>query len=237
MLNAESIFSQPLHGLRIDAVFKGQDALRSRILVITGIYRYRSLNDQRAVIQLFINKVHSGSAEAHSVIRRLLLSLQTREAGQQGGVDIQDSLRKGMDECRAYQAHIPGQAHGPDTEILQDANYCPIVGLSGGVFRLRNNPDGDAMLLGPLQAFDFGHVGDHHLNAGLQDPLLNAIDKGLQVGSAPGNEDCYGKRHMEVFSVRSSALPPASLKYFLGQSAQKNEFAGKKQSSLTSILN
>ena len=67
-------------------------------------------------------------------------------------MDIQDSLRKGMDEFRAHQTHIPGQAYGPNTEILQDANYCPIVGLSGFIFGLRNNPGGDAMLVGPLQA-------------------------------------------------------------------------------------
>ncbi len=67
---------------------------------------------------------------------------------------------------------------------------------------MRNNPGCNSMLGSPLQSFDFGHIGDNELNAGIQNPLLNTIDQGLQVGSPAGNEDRYGKRHRKMLSVQ-----------------------------------
>jgi hypothetical protein len=117
-------------------------------------------------------------------------------------MDIQDPVGKGLNKFRTDQAHIPGQAHSPGAGILEDAYYRPIMGLPGFELGLRNNPGRNPVLSSPLQAFGPGKIGNNDLNAGIQDPLLNTIDEGLQVGSPAGNEDSYGKRHRKVFSVQ-----------------------------------
>ena len=209
---------QPLHGLGIDAVLQLEDAPADLVLLFVGIDRDCGLNDYGAVIQLLIHKVYRSPAYTHSILRSLLLGMQAWEAGEQGRVDIQDSILKGLNEFRADQAHIPGQTHGPDTEILQDVYYRSIMGLPGGVLGLRNNPGWNSVLGSPLQSFDSGHIGDNELNAGIQNPLFNTIDEGLQVGSPAGNENCYGKGHKKC-SVFSFASGKSEI--FLGQSAQK----------------
>ena len=61
LINAQPVFCQPLHGLGVDAVLEGEDALSCRVLVIVGIYRYGSLNDHRTVIQFLVHKMNCGS--------------------------------------------------------------------------------------------------------------------------------------------------------------------------------
>jgi hypothetical protein len=202
IMDLQPVFGQPLQGLGIDAVFKPEDAPADLVLLFTGMDGDCGLNDYGAVIQVLIDKVYRGPAQTHSILRSLFLGMQPWKTGKQGWMDIQDPVGKGLNKFRTDQAHIPGQAHGPDTGILQDVYYRPIMGLPGGVLGLRHNPGRNPVLGSPLQAFDSGHIGDNELNAGIQDPLFNTIDEGLQVGSPAGNEDCYGKGHRKVFSVQ-----------------------------------
>ena len=104
---------------------------------------------------------------------------------------IQDPMGKGLNERRADQTHITGQAYSLYTELLQGLNDGLVVGLPGGIIGLGQNPGCDAATGSPLQALDPGHIGDHHLDAGLQSSLFDSINQGLQVGPAAGYEHSY----------------------------------------------
>src|SRR5579884_686661 len=57
-----------------------------------------ALQDDDAMVELLVDEVHGAAGDLHSVFEGLHLRVEPGEGGQQRGVDVEDALRKGLDE-------------------------------------------------------------------------------------------------------------------------------------------
>lgn len=79
----------------------GQDTRRKRLRGVTRLYRDRRLGHDGTVVKGLVYEVDGAAADAHSVVKCLMLGVQARKRRQERGVDVQNPLRKRPDERRA----------------------------------------------------------------------------------------------------------------------------------------
>lgn len=83
---------------RISDVFLLKNALRQAVFVVIIEDRDRLLNDNGAVIEFRIHKMHCAARDSDTVGKCLLLRLQAWECGKERGVDVEDAVRKPLNE-------------------------------------------------------------------------------------------------------------------------------------------
>ena len=104
-----------------------EDPRAQRVGRISVEHRHRPLNDDRSAIELRRHQVHGHAADLDAVLERLALRVDARKRRQQRRVDVQDGVRKRLEERRADQPHVAGQADEPDIARLQLARQRAIV--------------------------------------------------------------------------------------------------------------
>ena len=96
-----------------------QNARRQRVLVVAVEHRNSLLHNDRAMIELFIDKMHSAAGNFHSIGESLLLRFESRKCRQQRGMDIENPPRKLLHKPWRKQPHISGKANQIDIVLLQ----------------------------------------------------------------------------------------------------------------------
>src|SRR5271157_1480289 len=79
-------------------------------LIVTGENRHNPLGDDDSVIELFVNEVDRASGDIHAILERLPRRVPAWKGWQQGGMDVQNTLRICLDKLRGEQAHVSGEA-------------------------------------------------------------------------------------------------------------------------------
>jgi len=124
-----------------------------------------------------------------AVIQRLLLNVRSGECGEQGGVNVDDPVRKGSQEKRRENPHESGQRHQFNACVREHAEQFAVKILAVFKILMVQNRAGNSMLLRPGQTISFGIVADDYGDSGVKRSPFNLIDNGLKVGAASGNQD------------------------------------------------
>lgn len=136
--------------LGIGRVFLLQDAGRQRFGGVVFFDRNSLLQDDDAVVDGLIYKMHSAASDLGSVFECLLLGIETGKCGQQRWVDVEDAVGKGADKIRREHAHVSGQADEIDAMLMQARNQLRVVGGAGATGGW-NAEGGNLQLAGGVQ--------------------------------------------------------------------------------------
>ena len=150
--------------------------------------RNGALQDDGAVVKLFIDKVHRAAGDFDAVGKSLLLRLKPGKSRQQRGMDVENAVGEGGDERWRKQAHVAGQANQIDAVLLQAGEDVGIVFGAGAAFGDVERVGRPRSWLRPGRAL--GHVRDDDgdFDAG-QTAGANGFGDGEEVGAAAGEKD------------------------------------------------
>src|SRR5688572_18245918 len=177
------------HGFGIREVFLLQDACRQRAGCIGVEHGHGPLQDNRAGIEVAGNEMHGHAAHFDSVLERLALRVDSWKRWQQGRVNIQNGVGKGIDQWGADYAHEAGETDQIDLTRLELPNERAVVVVSRWPTSMtqdgRLNP-GETCAVQSARTF---LVRDHNGDGRLQSTVANRIDERLQIGPAAGNQN------------------------------------------------
>src|SRR5687767_8713454 len=103
-------------------MFLDEDARGQRVCRVSVDHRHRTLDDDGARVEILRHEMHGHSADLRTERHRLALGVDTTEGGEQRWVDVQDAMRKRLDERRTEAAHEPGKTHEADLTRFQLAD-------------------------------------------------------------------------------------------------------------------
>src|SRR6185503_20169515 len=132
--------------------------------------------------------MHRAAGDLHAVLERLLLRVKTRKSGQQGRVNVQDTLVERTHEGGAQQAHEARQAYQIDLAPVELIDQQSVIDFAIQAFR------GDRDGIEPPVARDgkpagFRPVADHHRYLRVEASGSRLIGYGFEVGSAAGEQN------------------------------------------------
>ena len=108
-----------IDSLRINAVFLYENPCGKRIGIVRIQYGHDRLHNNRATIEHIVHDVNRAPAELHTVVQRLLLHVTAGKRRQQGRVNVQDEVGKGLQHHGAEDPHEAGQHDKPDIVRVQ----------------------------------------------------------------------------------------------------------------------
>ena len=97
-------------GFGIEAVLLDEDARRQRLDRVVVEHRNRRLQDDRPAVELGGHQMHGRAGHPDAVLERLTLRVEAGKRGQQRRVDVEDAVRKRVEQRRADQPHEAGEA-------------------------------------------------------------------------------------------------------------------------------
>ena len=147
-------------------------------------------------VALLVDKVDGGTRHLAAPGQRGLVGAQAVHTGpaerrDEGGVDVQDAARIGRDDAGAQHGQKARQHHQVDVVLLEHGQQGGVKVFAGGIILAADNNALHASFGSPLQRIDTG-LGGHHqfdLAVGVLTPGF-AVQQGLQVGAAAGDEHC-----------------------------------------------
>ena len=86
-----------------------EDAGRQGIGGITRHDRHRALDDDGPAIELRGHEMNGHAAHLHAMLDRLLLRIESRERRKQRWMDVQDAIRKGLEQRCLDHPHVAGE--------------------------------------------------------------------------------------------------------------------------------
>ena len=113
-IEAPAAVEDQLNSGRIDPVFFDEDPGRQRLDGVVIEYQHGRLLDDRSPIELAGHEMNGNAGDAYAVFDRLPLRFETREGRQERRMDVQNPLRKRVEEGRAYDTHETGEANQID---------------------------------------------------------------------------------------------------------------------------
>ena len=115
-------------------MFFGEDALGERVGVVGVEDRDGALQDDGAVVEVFVDEVDGATRDFDAVVEGLLLSVEAGEGGQQRRVDIEDAVGEGGNELGREQAHIAGEDDEVDAVVAEGGGDVGVVDFSRSPF-------------------------------------------------------------------------------------------------------
>ena len=79
-----------------------------------------------------VDEVHGGAGDAHAVLERLPLRVEAGKRRQQRRMDVEDAVRKRVEQRRADEAHEAGETDELDAARAQQLGQRAIVGVAIG---------------------------------------------------------------------------------------------------------
>ena len=105
----------------------GEDALGEGVGVVGLENRNCTLENDGAVVEVFVDEVHGAAGDFHAVVEGLLLGVEARESGQQRGVNVEDAVGECGDESGREQAHVAGEADEVDVMLAKAGDEVGVV--------------------------------------------------------------------------------------------------------------
>src|SRR5918996_968665 len=171
------------NGFRIQYVFLLQNSSRKCFDRVVVEDWDGALSDDRAAVERVVDEVDRASADRGAVIERLSLRVETGKQRQQARVDVEDALRKRVDEKRRQHAHVTCETNQIDAFFAQDGNDLAIVFLTftSAAF---DDKCSEPALFGGAQAFRVGLIADYDHDLCVWDrAVLNRIGERNHVRS------------------------------------------------------
>ena len=128
---------------------------------IISIQHWHSfLQNDCAVVQMFVNKMHGASRYFNAIFQRLFLRVHAGKCRQQRRMNVDDAIGKSPYEIRRQQSHVPGQADQVHLRLFQGGYHFGIV--------LFARPDVGAVTLALLFGLYSMIYGFSQITAGVQ---------------------------------------------------------------------
>jgi len=177
------------NGLGVGDVLFGEDALGKGVGVVGVENGDGALEDDDAVVEVFVDEVHGAAGDFDAVVEGLLLGVEAGEGGQERWVDVEDAIWEGGDECGREQAHVAGEADEVDGMLAEACDQVGVVGFARAAFGDESG-GGKAEVAGCGEAGSIGDVGDDDgdFDAG-EAAGADGVRDGEEVGTAAGEED------------------------------------------------
>ena len=176
-------------GFRVGLVFLFEDALGQGVGVIGGQDGDGALEDDDAVVEVFVDEVDGAAGEGAAVVEGLGLGVEAGEGGKQRGVDVEDALGEGGDEGRREQAHVSGQADEIDLMLAEAGDDVGVM-LGAGAATGDEAGGGKAEAACGVEAGRVLNVGEDDGDGGCGDASVgDGLGDGEEVGAAAGEQD------------------------------------------------
>lgn len=176
-------------GFAIGDVLFGEDPVGEGVRIVGFEDGNGALEDDGAVVEVFVDEVDGASGDFYAVIEGLLLSVETWEGGKQRRMDVEDAVGKGCDEGRREQAHVSSEADKVDVVLAEAGDEVGVVVGARAAFGDEDG-GGEVEVFGRGDAGGVVDVGDRYRDF---DPLelsgLDGIRDGEEVGTAAGEEN------------------------------------------------
>ena len=156
--------------------------------VIACIDRYRRLDQHRPGVDLEADQVGGAAADAHPSCQGLLDCTRTAEARQERGVNVDQPIRKRIDQLLGDDPHPPrhhNQLHGG---CLKAGDQGPVEGLAAGVLAVVVQLPGDAEPLCPDDGAAVGVVHHQQRHIRRQRSGAPGSDQGFKVAAVAGGK-------------------------------------------------
>lgn len=92
-------------------MFLNEDPRRKHIGRIVWPDRDSRLQNDGAGVKFVRHQVHGRAADLHPMLNGLRLCINARERRQQGRMDVEDRVRKRIEQSLTHQSHETGKAH------------------------------------------------------------------------------------------------------------------------------
>gem|GEM_PF-5613283 len=166
----------------------GEHAGSKQLWRVAGAHRHRRLGENRALIHPLRHQMDGAAMQLDTGGKRPGMGVETREGGQQAGVNVEHPPGKTGDEKGREQAHIAGEADDLDAVALKlrgDRGLMP-----GAVAREVAMRDGERrypMRFRDGQSAGVGEVGDHQRDLGGEGGVARCGEEGGEVGTTPAD--------------------------------------------------
>jgi hypothetical protein len=90
-------------------MFLDENPRRHNGIGVTVEHRDDPLHDNRSTVEFLGHEVHRSAGNLDPVLQRLTLSVHSGERRKKRGVDVQNGLRKRLEERCADQPHVASQ--------------------------------------------------------------------------------------------------------------------------------
>lgn len=182
----------------ISDVFFGKDALREGAGIFVGEDRNGALQNDDAVIEMFIDEVHGAAGPLDAIVKGLLLRIEAGKCGKQRRMDVEDAIGKGCDEIRREQAHVASQNYKVDAVFAKAGDD---VGVMFGAWTTFGNVEScrNAELACGGQAGRVGDVGDRYRDFNfLKFSSPDRIGDRKEVRAAAGEQHSHADGRMRA---------------------------------------
>ena len=177
-------------------MFLDKNPRRQRGTGITVEHGDRPLHDDRPAVECVRHEVDRGASDLYPVLQRVTLSVHARERRKERRMDVQNGLRKRLEERRADHTHVPGKAHKTNIARAKLPRNGPLVVFAGRRRAMINTQRLDA---GTPRDFEPGRLGairhnDRH--DGVETPVAYRIDQGLKIAAPARDEHAKAAVHV-----------------------------------------
>ena len=121
-------------GFAIGDVFFDEDSLGERVGVVALENWDRSLQDDGAVVEMFVDKVDRAAGNLDAVVKCLLLGVEAGECGKQRRMDVENAVGERGNKAGREQAHVAGETDEVDLVFAKAADEVAIVLGAGPAF-------------------------------------------------------------------------------------------------------
>ena len=180
---------EAVEGFGVGDVFFVKDVVAEVIGGPGGVDRDGALDEDDAVVELLVDEVDGAAGDADAVLPGLVLGVEAGEGGEEGGVDVEDAVREGLNEGGGEQAEVAGEADEIDAGLVEVGEEL-LVMLGAFAAGGWDGNGGIAEGAGVGEAGGVRDIGKDNGDFGAGEMAVadGAID-GAEVGTAAGEED------------------------------------------------
>jgi hypothetical protein len=117
-------------------MFLLEDSRCQMVRIILIPYRYGLLENNRAAVEFGGYQMNGHSRMFHAMLPRLVLRVHPWKRWEQGRVNIQDRVRKGVDKDGAEKPHEAGKTNKPDAAGFELLHQLAVIIFARGKFCL-----------------------------------------------------------------------------------------------------
>src|SRR5215472_7774432 len=193
-LDVEPALREEPDGFRIDAMLLYEDALSETLFGVAGEHGHRGLQHDGTRVHSLVHEVDGRSCHAHAVSEGLALGVETREGGEERGVDVESAPAEVGDVGGGEDPHVSRVTDEIDPSLLQGAHDGLLVRFPARILLGVEEERLDAVIARDVESGRRLAVGDQHDHGRGDPPRVRRFHEGAEVRAAAGGEDANAER-------------------------------------------
>src|SRR5262245_14898933 len=139
--------------------------------------------------------MYRSAGNPNTVLQRLTLCIEPGKRGKKRGMDIENAMAKRFKQGASHDPHEAGETNQLDVAVEKDVGDRPIASLPVRIVTRADDSALDPCLARSQQSGCIGSVRDYDADAGIELPISDRIDDGLEIRSPAGNENTDSTIH------------------------------------------